>query len=301
MPTRLTIRQLQMIRALEQAGSVSAAAQRLQVSQSALSHRIREAERLLGTDLYLRQNKKLIPTVTGQRVAHAAKVILTELERTELDVAQLHAGVQQNLRLGLHVYASGLWLPNLMAGMQDKAPRVGVQVVADTGMQPLTSLRKHDIDVALVSGHLEARDLSFEHLFDDELVAVVPEGHAWCTLNSVEASLFAEQTYVAHHTNPESGREYELVFSAHDVLPQQVLRAGMTEAVLGLVAAGQGVTLLPAWTARLYSQTMPLQVIPLAGAVTLLPWYLVMHKDAQDKEAMGAFLEVMREVCVSTP
>ena len=300
MPTRLTIRQLQMIRALEQAGSVSAAAQRLQVSQSALSHRIREAERLLGTDLYLRQNKKLIPTVTGQRVAHAAKVILTELERTELDVAQLHAGVQQNLRLGLHVYASGLWLPQLMAGMQDRAPRVGVQVVADTGMQPLTCLRKHDIDVALVSGHVEGRDLSFEHLFDDELMAVVPEGHAWCALDSVEASLFAEQTYVAHHTNPESGREYELVFSAHDVLPQRVLRAGMTEAVLALVVAGQGVTLLPAWTARLYSQTMPLQLIPLAGPVKALPWHLVMHKDAQDDEAMGAFVEVMREVCLSS-
>ena len=300
MPTRLTIRQLQMILALEQAGSVSAAAQRLQVSQSALSHRIREAERLLGTDLYLRQNKKLIPTVTGQRVAHAAKVILTELERTELDVAQLHAGVQQNLRLGLHVYASGLWLPSLMASMHDKAPAVGVQVVADTGMQPLTSLRKHDVDVALVSGYVEGRDLWFEHLFDDELVAVVSEGHEWCALERVEASLFAEQTYVAHHTNPESGREYEVVFSANDVLPKKVLRAGLTEAVLALVSAGQGVTLLPAWTARLYSHTMPLQLIPLAGPTKALPWYLAMHKEAQDNDAMGVFVEVMREVCESS-
>lgn len=299
MPTRLTIRQLQMIRALEQAGSVSAAAQRLQVSQSALSHRIREAERLLGTDLYLRQNKRLIATVSGQRVAHAAMVILAELERTELDVAQLHAGVQQNLRFGLHVYASGLWLPELMARMQARAPKVGVQVVADTGMQPLTSLRQHDIDVALMSGHVVARDLSVQHLLDDELVAVVPHGHAWCALEEVEASLFAQQTYVAHHTNPESGREYEQVFSAHGVLPKAVIRAGLTEAVLALVSAGQGVTLLPTWTARRYSQMMPLQLLPLCGPVTTLPWQLVMRKNALDDDAMGLFVEVMQGVCES--
>ena len=109
----MSIRQLQMIRALEVAGSVSAAAIALQVSQSALSHRIREAERLLDTPLYSRQNKKLVATPAGLRVQFAARRVLAELERAEHDVAHMSGGVTTTVRLGLEAYASHHWLPEL--------------------------------------------------------------------------------------------------------------------------------------------------------------------------------------------
>ncbi|MDP6191216.1 MAG: LysR family transcriptional regulator, partial [Gammaproteobacteria bacterium] len=253
MPTRLTIRQLQMIRALEQAGSVSEAAHLLRVSQSALSHRIREAERLLDTALYLRQNKRLIATSAGQRIQHAAHLILAELEHAEQHISQLGAGVSHNVRLGLQVYASSLWLPELMVLMQQQHPSISVQLCADTALDPLRALRRHEVDLALVSGQPRVDDLDWQKLFTDHLVAVGPAQHPWQGLSQVTPAAIIEEVYITHHTNPEAGREYERVFRAHELLPRRVIRAGVTEAVLAMVSLGLGVTVLPAWTARLYA------------------------------------------------
>ncbi len=289
MPTRLTIRQLQMIRALQQAGSVSAAAQQLQVSQSALSHRIREAERLLGSDLYLRQNKRLIPTVTGERVAHAANIILDELERTEQDIGQLQAGIERNLRFGLHTYASSLWLPIMMQSVAEQLPQISVQICADISLNPLNALRNNDIDMALISGHVTAPDLVFTPLFDDELVAVMSADHWWTNQPSIQASAFAQQTYIAHHTNPETGREYDLVFSANQILPSRVIRAGMSEAVMAMVEANLGVTLMPAWSACCYAEKFAIQIRPLAGEKQILPWHLACTKQSAKEQHVQDF------------
>ena len=296
MPIRLTMRQLQMIRALQQTGSVSEAAHKLQVSQSALSHRVREAERLLDTDLYLRQNKRLVATIAGQRVEHAARVILSELEHTEQHIAQLSAGITHQVRIGLQVYASALWLPQLFAIMQQDYPQVGVQLVADTGLHPIAAVRRHDVDMVLVSGDVIAKDLSVYPLFEDALVAVAAAGHAWQDQDNVTPQEISAQTYIAHHTNPEAGREYERLFRPHDLLPHQVIRAGVTEAVLALVSAGQGVTVLPYWTAQYYAKVYDLCVRPVAAEQTAISWQLVAAKGLSNEPHMQAVIDALRSI-----
>ncbi|MDP6968059.1 MAG: LysR family transcriptional regulator [Gammaproteobacteria bacterium] len=296
MPTRLTIRQLQMIRALEQAGSVSDAAHLLQVSQSALSHRIREAERLLDTALYLRQNKRLIATSAGQRIQYAARLILAELEHAEQDITQLGAGVAHNVRLGLQVYASSLWLPELMVFMQHKHPDISVQLCADKALDPLLALRRHDIDLALVSGEPGADEFDWQKLFTDQLVAVGPSQHPWQTLRQVTPAAIRDEVYIAHHTNPEVGREYERIFKAHDLLPRRVIRAGVTEAVLAMVSLGLGVTVLPAWTAQQYAQQFALCMRPIAMADMAINWYLVTTGGMWHKLERQAVLAGVRHV-----
>ena len=296
MPIRLTMRQLQMIRALEQTGSVSEAAHKLQVSQSALSHRIREAERLLDTDLYLRQNKRLVATIAGQRVAHAARVILSELEHTEQHIAQLSAGITHQVRIGLQVYASALCLPQLLQIMQQKYPQVSVQLVADTGLDPIAAVRRHDIDMALMSGDIVVKDLDVHPLFEDTLVAVAAASHVWQGQASVTPQDISQQVYIAHHTNPEAGREYESLFRPHDVLPRQVIRAGVTEAVLALVNAGQGVTVMPYWTTQYYAKMYALCVRPIVADQVAINWQLVAGKGFVSAPHMQAVVDSMRSI-----
>ena len=299
MPTRLTIRQLQMIQALEQAGSVSDAAHLLQVSQSALSHRIREAERLLDTALYLRQNKRLIATSAGQRVQYAARLILAELEHAEQDITQLGAGVAHNVRLGLQVYASSLWLAELMVFMQRQHPDISIQLCADKALDPLLALRRHDIDLALVSGEPEADELDWQKLFTDQLVVVAPTGHPWQARQRVTPAAIREEVYIAHHTNPEVGREYERIFRAYDLLPRRVIRAGVTEAVLAMVGMGLGVTVLPAWTAQQYAQHFDLCIRPIDMVDMAINWYLVSIGDTWQKVETQAVLAGIGQVLPS--
>ena len=97
---RLEVRHLCLMVALDQAGSVTRAADLLGLTQPALSRRIREAERRLGTDLYSREKKRLRPTLAGECLLEHAKRILAELARAEMDTIQIPAGPQALVRLG---------------------------------------------------------------------------------------------------------------------------------------------------------------------------------------------------------
>jgi LysR family transcriptional regulator for metE and metH len=286
MSIKLSVRQLQMIRALEVAGSVSAAAVALQVSQSALSHRIREAERLLGTALYSRQHKKLRATPAGLRVQFAARNVLAELERTEQDVAHMSGGVTARVRLGLEAYASHHWLPDLYQQLAIQHPHIGLEIAADVGLSPEAALRQQTIDIALVSGSTPATEFNSLHLGSDPLLAMMACEHPLVQEDYLLPAMFADYPYVAYHTNPEQGREYDLVFKRHHLLPSKVISAGVTEAVLALVSASHGMTILPAWTALAQAQKYNLVTRPIGIDGLSINWYLAGLHQGANQEAM---------------
>ncbi len=285
-----------MIRALEVAGSVSAAAVALQVSQSALSHRIREAERLLDTPLYSRQNKKLTATPAGLRVQFAARSVLAELERTEQDVAHMSGGVTARVRLGLEAYASHHWLPGLYQRLAQECPYIGLEIAADVGLSPEAALRQHTIDIALVSGSTPATDFNNCHLGHDPLLAMMSKNHPLAQHDYLTPSMFANYPYIAYHTNPEQGREYDLVFRRHHLLPSQVISAGVTEAVLALVGASQGITILPAWTALAHAQQYDLITRPIGAAGLSINWYLAGLHQVANREAIATVMALIEKM-----
>jgi LysR family transcriptional regulator for metE and metH len=293
MAIKLSVRQLQMIRALEVAGSVSAAAIALQVSQSALSHRIREAERLLDTPLYSRQNKKLVATPAGSRVQFAARRVLAELERAEQDVAHMSGGVTTTVRLGLEAYAPHHWLPELYQRLAMEHSYIGLEITADVGLNPEGALRQQTIDIAVVSGVPPASDFNCIHLGQDPLLALMNNSHPLAHHARLLPEMFADFPYVAYHTNPEQGREYDLVFRRHHVLPSNVISAGVTEAVLTLVGDSQGITILPAWTALSQGPKYGLITRPIGDGQLTTQWYLAGLHQVANREAI---LEVMRMI-----
>ena len=296
MAIKLSVRQLQMIRALEIAGSVSAAAIALQVSQSALSHRIREAERLLDTALYTRQNKKLVATPAGLRVQFAARRVLAELERAEQDVAHMSGGVTTTVRLGLEAYASHHWLPELYQQLASKCAYIGLEIAADVGLHPESALRQQTIDIAVISGLPPASDFNYMHLGEDPVLALMASNHPLAHHPSVLPEMFADFPYVAYHTNPEQGREYDLVFRRHHVLPSHVISAGVTEAVLTIVGESQGLTILPAWTALSQGPRYGLVTRPIGDGALTTQWYLAGLHQVANKKAILKVMQIIQNI-----
>src|SRR5690606_40432849 len=127
----LEIRHLQLVRAVAETGTLTAAAERLCVTQSALSHRLRELEQRLGSAVFHRQGRRMIPTRTGARLLAAAEQVLDELERTRNDLARLSAGEQGELRLSTGCYTAYHWLPRLLPAFQARHPRVEIRLLPE--------------------------------------------------------------------------------------------------------------------------------------------------------------------------
>lgn len=287
MTTRLSTRQMQMMVAIADAGSMSDAASQLGLTQSALSHRLKEAERLLGAELFARGQRRLNPTQAGRRLLHAARGVLAELERAERDIHRLAVGIEQVVRLGVEACGGYHWLPEGLAAFAESHPNIGVEVVPDISLEPCRALRQGRIDLALVAASHPPIGFEAALLRRDELRLVVPREHALAQRDWVSAEEVAAEPYVAYHTTPEKGREYEQLFSPAGVLPARVISAGVTEAVLALVRGGLGVSILPAWTLAPHLAQGELASVALTDRGLYLNWFVVMRQGEDEASAAG--------------
>src|SRR5215471_2965936 len=106
----LDIRHLKLIVAVTEEKSVTRAGERLHLTQSALSHQLRDIEERLGTQLFLRLNKKMLPTQAGERLLVTARRTLDDLKRAEEEIAQMASNKRGALRISTECYTCYHWL-----------------------------------------------------------------------------------------------------------------------------------------------------------------------------------------------
>src|SRR5262249_58386983 len=111
MDVKLEIRHLRLLAAVAQTGSVTEAGKRLHVTQSALSHQLRDAEEKLGAALFLRLGKKMVLTPAGEKLLVSARRVLEELGNTEAQIEGLNGGTKGVIRLSTECYTCYHWLP----------------------------------------------------------------------------------------------------------------------------------------------------------------------------------------------
>src|SRR5687768_10453206 len=169
---KLEIRHLQLVQAITEEGTVTAAAERLNVTQSGLSHQLREVEDRLGTPLFLRVNRRLALAPAGERLLESAKRVLEDLRRAEEDIDRLAAYQDGVIRVSTSCYTCYTWLPPLLAPFHERFPSVDVEIVPEAGKRAIEALLDRTIDFALV--HEVRRDprLRLVPLFEDEMVVI---------------------------------------------------------------------------------------------------------------------------------
>ncbi|SNQ48471.1 LysR family transcriptional regulator [Frankia canadensis] len=288
--------QLELLEALASAGTLTAAARRLYVSQPALTLRLRNLEDQLGIRLFDRQGRQMAPTRAGQRLIETATVVLRELDAAERDVRTLAAGMVGSLRFASQCSTNYSWLPALLRQFHEEHPGVEVRIEPTAADRPIPALLADRIDVALVAkpdSQMHAVDL--EPLFVDELVAVVARNHPWAGRDSLGADDFTDAHVVLYEV-------YDTRRSAAALLP---LPAGawparlttvpvITELLLEMVRGGQAVTVLPSWVATNYQASHGVTTVPMRPAPEPRVWYCATRK-GPGSGALDDFVGLLRE------
>lgn len=290
----LELRHLIMIRELFRTGSVSETAARLGLTQSAVSHRMREAERRVQARLFVKSGRKIGFTSAAERLLLVAESVLGEIERVEQDIEKLSAGFDDVVRIGGGYYTPYDWLPAVQAALWRDLPRVALEIPTRPVEDGVVELSRGAIDMAVVLGRSNDPQVESVLLLTDELVAVAASGHAFAGRAAVAPRDLADATYITHHTRPERGREYELLFTRQGILPRRVVSAGVTEAVLQLVRAGEGVTILPRRTVAPYLEGWNLVTLPLDGPGYGLEWHGLRRVRDRDRPAVAAVARLMQ-------
>ena len=293
---RLDLRHLSMLRAIAESRTLADAATTLNLTPSALTHRLKEAERRIGRKLVDREHTPTTFTEAGRRLAAAARGILDELEQAEADAGMVDAMKRVAVRLSGSTLCGYGWLAGLVRALEVAHPQIDLEVVMDVALDPIGALKKRAIDLAIMPERTRDARLRNVALYRDEMVAVVPRGHRLTAGDHAEIRDFADVTYIANSTTPEIGREYTRLFKPAGVRPRRVVQAGHVEAVMGVVRAGIGVTISTRSTAEPFAASGELVLLPLTPGGQYLTWFGTCFASGPDNRAARDVLTMLARV-----
>ncbi len=239
-------RHLKLIVAVSEEKSVTKAGERLHLTQSALSHQLRDIEERLGIPLFNRINKRMVLTQAGERLLQSAHQVLDELKRVEDDIAQIASGDHGTLRISTECYTCYHWLPEMLKEFNRKYPKVEVKIVLEATRHPIQALLDGKLDFAVVSSAERDKRLIYKPLFQDEVVVIMAPGHPLAGLPYISAKDFADQNLFLY-TPPSESTLYNKILAPAGVKPARISEVQLTEAVIEMVRAGLGISALARW------------------------------------------------------
>ena len=290
----LEVRHLKLVVAVAEEGSVTAASRRLHVTQSALSHQLRDAEEKIGAALFLRLSKRMVPTPAGERLLQSARSVLGELERTGREISGNNGENAGLIRLSTECYTCYHWLPPLLKEFRKKYPKVEISIDADATHDPLAALREGRLDVGVVSCEVTDRALRVESLFEDDLLLVMAPDHKLARKKSIRPQELAGENVLIYPPRNESTMLNHVIYPA-GIRPGGVLEVTLTEAILELASAGMGIGLLARWAAMPWVKNHRVAARPLANGGYRRQWRAVTMADSPRPAYLEEFITLLRK------
>jgi LysR family transcriptional regulator, regulator of abg operon len=274
----LTLTQLRMFVAVAEAGSLRAAARRLDVAQSGITQQLRKLETLAGGALFERDVRGARLTPVGERLRVRADSILGECRKTEDELRQLRGELTGSVTLGLAAEATMRLFPALLESYRERCPRIAVHLTSATSRVLTSWVRDGSLDfaLALIAPDADIHDMQTTRLFDSEVAVIARRGHPLARSRKL-ASIAAAQWVSTRQPGGGAGaNRLSALFADAQLAPPHV--AATTEAVfdtLHCVAASDYLALEPASLAAHPFFRDHLGVVPIAERTSSTPVCLV--------------------------
>lgn len=250
-PTFLELRHLRTLLALKETGSVSMAAKRVYLTQSALSHQIKLMEEQFGLLLFERKSNPLRFTAAGDRLIRLANEILPKVVDAERELARVKHGDAGQLRIAVECHTCFDWLMPAMDEFRQHWSLVELDIVSGFHTDPVGLLLSHRADWAIVSEVEENDDVLFKPLFSYEMVGICAKDHSLANKDVWQAEDFAEETWVTYPVPDDMLDLYRQVLKPKDINPPR-RTTELTIALIQLVASRRGIATVPYWAALPY-------------------------------------------------
>lgn len=295
MQSILEIRHLQTLLALRETGTLSGAAARVHLTQSALSHQIRQMESHYGAPLFERKTQPLRLTPAGQRLHELALQVTEAVGSAERDIARLVQGRAGRLRIAVECHTCFEWLMPAMDAFRQNWPEVELDLVSGFHAYPLNLLREDRAELVIVSERGRADGMAFHPLFGFEIVGLVSCLHPLAEKEYLTPRDFTDETLVAYPVPDDMLDVVRQFLRPRGVEPAR-RTAELTVAILQLVASRRGIAALPAWAVQSYLKTGYVLGKPLGKKGLRGELYAVTGEAATSAAYVQDFLRTLRTV-----
>lgn len=289
----IEFRHLRTIRAIHRAGGVARAAERLNITQSALSHQLKGLEEQCGVELFVRRTKPLRLSSAGMKLLRLADEILPRIDALEEEFAALIDGKSGRLHITMECHACFEWLLPVLDIFRKSWTDVDLDIRPGLAFGALQALEKEEVDLVISADPENVRGLTFTPLFDYEPRLVVAATHPLAQKPVIEPADLRDQTLITYPMDPARLDVFTGFLDPAGIEPRSVRQVELTAMILMLVAAGRGVTVLPDWVLREARLRSDLATRPLGAGLTKRLFAATRSEDVT-KPYMAHFLRLAR-------
>jgi LysR family transcriptional regulator for metE and metH len=250
--TALEFRHMETLLALSECGSLSKAAERLCLTQSALSHQLKALEGHYGAAVVEKNIRPLRFTAIGERLLTLARSVLPLVAEAGRDIARLAEGHAGPLRVAVQCHNCFDWLMPAMDSYRSLWPEVELDIISGFVVDPLPLLERGEAELAVIHDQQPPHaHVVFSPLFRYESVALMSPRHRLAAKSWLDAADFADETLITYPVPDEMLDLMKHCLTPAGVNPKR-RTAELTVAILQLVASGRGIAALPSWTVGNY-------------------------------------------------
>jgi len=243
----IEIKHLRTLSVLRDTGSLTATANTLCLTQSALSHQLKDLEQRLGGQLFLRKTRPVKFTAEGEILLRLADELIPRITKAEHELASLKEDANGRLHMAIECHSCFQWLMPALKEYQINWPSVTLDFSSGFGFEPLPALSAGELDL-VISSDIQARsEVHFEPLFDFEMRLVVSPQSPLVNKEFITPEDLADQTMLTYPVQKGRLDVVKHFLQPADIEPKNWKQADNTLMLVQMVSAGLGVAALPNW------------------------------------------------------
>ena len=233
--------------ALKQFGTLNAASESLHLTQSALSHQMKNLEQRLGIVLWRKQGRTLVLTQAGKYLSEVAESVIATVDSAEQHLNLLAAGKTGKLIIGIDCHACYEWFCTILQPYLRAWPDLAIEVTSRYRFNSFEAILQYKLDAVLTSDPVFNGVLHYQPLFDFELVLIVAKQHRLAGVDALDPAELRTETVLTYPVERERLDMFRKVLQPAGIEPLGHVTVEETDIMLQLAASGRGVCLLPEW------------------------------------------------------
>ncbi|MCL7999248.1 LysR family transcriptional regulator [Brucella sp. 21LCYQ03] len=286
---------LSILREVDRMGSLTAAAERLNATQSALSHTIRKLEERYGVPMWEKDGRSLRLTEAGRYIVTLAQRILPQIERAEDILSDYRYGKRGSLKIGMECHPCHQWLMGVTKPYLMDWPDVDLELTTSFAAGGVAALAGFEIDILITPDPIGTPGIGYLPVFDYELVLAVPAGHPLSLQPYAEPAALLKETLFTYPVPPERLDVFTQFLVPANCRPRHHRTVETTEMMLQLVAAGRGVSAIPNWLVLQEAVTLGVCPVRIGKIGIQKSIHLGLRNGDEDVDFIAGFLATSRQ------
>lgn len=244
----MDLRQLEIIRAIADTGSFTAAGDKLHVSQSAISRQIILLEEELGEPVFHRIGRRIRITQAGESLLQLSHRVFQDLQETVNSISDKRESLRGTMRLVGGMTVCLYVFPALLAEVRRIHPNLDLKITVGSGERSIAMLRAGAGDLGMITLPVDATDLVGVPVLEEELLLITYPAHPLARKKSIAAADLDKQAFVLFETGSITRRLVDSFFAREAIAPEIIMETENVEIIKAMVRNGLGISIIP-WQA----------------------------------------------------